>query len=357
MGIPVSTNNRLALRNSRRLSRVNLGSLGFVVLCALAFWPLASSSQSSSSKASSRNPKASSPARELDASPRPGQKTFSSPQEASAALEGAARKNDEDTLVLILGPDAKEVILWTDAPADRRDETAAFAQKYAEMHRLVREPDREVTLYIGAENWPLPIPLVEKNGVWFFDIEDGKKEILYRRIGENELDAIAACRSLADAEKEYFAASAPSPANREFADKFESAPGQHDGLYWPTASNAPQSPVGPRLADANFDQAGHVPFHGYLFRVLTKQGSVAPGGAKNYMADGRMKGGFAFVAFPAQYRSSGVMTFLVGQSGIVFERDLGNETESIAEGMTQFNPTPGWRKVPADELQAELRRQ
>jgi hypothetical protein len=277
--------------------------------------------------------------------PQPKQKAFSSPQEAAAALYSAARDNDENALLVILGPEAVDIIHWTDNPADRKAEGEQFAKKYDEMHRLVKEPDGETTLYVGAENWPLPIPLVQKNGAWYFDTSLGKREILYRRIGENELETIDALRAVVEAQKEYYAQSVGGDGAHVYAARFDSNQGAHDGLYWPSLGNSPASPIGPYLASASYDRSDRVPLHGYYFRILTAQGPNAPGGAKSYISNSKMTAGFAVIAFPAEYGSSGVKTFIVSQDGVVYEKDLGPMTTQLAASVKAFNPDPTWLKV------------
>ncbi len=274
-----------------------------------------------------------------------GQKTFSSPEEASNALVTAAQSNDEKMLVDIFGADAKRIVSSGDETQDN-DARANFVKEYQEMHRLVKEPDGTTTLYIGAENWPTPIPLVNKGNLWYFDTEAGKKEILYRRIGENELSAIRVCQELVAAEKEY-----RSTQHNEYAQKIFSDEGQHDGLYWKVAAGEPQSPIGPLVASAvaegyapGRDSAPPTPYRGYYYHILVRQGASAPGGAKNYTVNGNMTGGFAFVAYPANYRSSGVMTFIVGQDGVVYRKDLGKNTAILAKAMKEYNPDSSWKK-------------
>jgi hypothetical protein len=219
------------------------------------------------------------------------------------------------------------------------------------MHRLVKEPDGTVTLYIGPHNWPTPIPLVNKGHSWYFDTEAGKKEILYRRIGRNELSAIRVCQELVAAQKEY------SAQHKEYAQKIFSDEGQHDGLYWKAAAGEPQSPIGPLVAAAvakGFSKSLEgppTPYRGYYFHILVRQGKNGPGGAKSYIVNGKMTEGFAFVAYPAEYRSSGVMTFIVDQDGVVYEKDLGKKTEVVAKALTEYNPNPTWKK--AEEQQQE----
>jgi hypothetical protein len=248
-------------------------------------------------------------------------------------------------MLFILGPDSKDVIVWTDDPADRKAETDLFAEKYGQMHRLVKEPDNETTLYVGAENWPLPIPLVEKDGAWYFDSGMGKREILYRRIGENELETIDVLRAMVDAENEYYSEVADASGDHEYARKFNSEQGQRNGLYWPGSKEPDESPIGPYLAQASYNRTDRKPLRGYYFRILTEQGKQAPGGARKYIVNGKMTGGFAFVAFPAEYRASGVKTFIVNQGGVVYEKDLGPMTAQLAKSMAIYNPDSTWTKV------------
>jgi len=282
---------------------------------------------------------------------QPGQKTFSSPEDASQALVTAAQNNDEKALLEVLGPSEKQIVSSGDEAEDA-ESRANFVQKYQEMHRLVKEPDGTTTLYIGAENWPTPIPLVNKGNSWYFDTEAGKKEILYRRVGRNEMSAIRVCQELVAAEKEYRSAQHTAYARKIFSDE-----GQHDGLYWKAAAGEPQSPIGPlvawAVAEANAKSRGEppTPFRGYYYHILTRQGKNAPGGTKDYIVDGKMTAGFAFVAYPADYRSSGVMTFIVSEDGVVYQKDLGKKTEVLAKAMKEYNPDSTWKK--AEEQQEE----
>ena len=281
---------------------------------------------------------------------QPGQKTYSSVGEASQALVEALKANDEAALLRILGPEAKEIISSGD-PVEDKNNRSEFVQKYQRMHRLVAEPDGTTTLYIGAENWPTPIPLVHKGGSWYFDTAAGKKEILYRRVGRNELAVIQVCHELVEAEKEYYAQPHDGDPGKEYAPKLFSAPHKHDGLYWEAGSGEPESPIGPLLASAAAEGYAHEPdegpqpFQGYFFRILTRQDGKASGGARSYIVDGKMTGGFAFLAYPAEYRSTGVMTFIVDQDGIVYEKDLGPHTDQIAKTITGYARDSTWRKA------------
>ena len=281
-----------------------------------------------------------------------GQKTFSSPEEASNALVTAMQGNDEKAMLAVLGPDGKQIVSSGDETEDARSR-ANFLEKYQEMHRLVKEPDGTIVLYIGAKNWPTPIPLVNKANSWYFDTDAGKKEILFRRIGRNEMSTIRVSQELAAAEKEYY-----STQHSEYAQKFFSDEGQHNGLYWKAADGEPQSPVGPLVASAVAEgytksrDSAPTPYRGYYYHILTRQGKNAPGGAKAYMVSGKMTEGFAFVAYPAEYRSSGVMTFIVGSDGVVYQKDLGKKTEVLAKSMKEYNPDSSWQKVEEQPHQA-----
>jgi hypothetical protein len=275
---------------------------------------------------------------------QPGQKTFSSAEDASHALVTAAQSNDEKAMLDILGQDGKQIVSSGDDVEDAQSR-ANFVQKYQEMHRLVKEPDGTTTLYIGAENWPTPIPLVSKGTAWYFDTEAGKREILFRRVGRNEMSAIHVCQELVAAEKEY------SAQHSEYAQKIFSDEGQHNGLYWKSADGGLQSPIGPLVATASAEgyannrDGAPTPYRGYYYRVLTRQGKNAPGGAKSYIASGKMTAGFSFVAFPAEYRSSGVMTFIVTDDGVVYQKDLGKKTDGLAKAMKEYNPDSKWQKA------------
>ncbi|MGC0778415.1 MAG: DUF2950 family protein, partial [Candidatus Acidiferrum sp.] len=230
--------------------------------------------------------------------------------------------------------------------AEDAESRANFGQRYQEMHRLVKEPDGTTVLYIGAKNWPTPIPLMNRGKLWYFDTDAGKKEILYRRVGRNEISAIRVCQELVAAEKEY-----RSAQHDEYAKKIFSDEGQHNGLYWKAAEGGPQSPIGPLVAwavateNAKSLEGGPVPYRGYYYHILTRQGATSPGGAKNYVVNGKMTEGFAFVAFPAEYRSSGVMTFIVGEDGVVYQKDLGSKTEVLGKAMKEYNLNSSWEKA------------
>jgi hypothetical protein len=282
---------------------------------------------------------------------QPGnQRTFASPGEAALALYNAVKSSDTQALARILGPDAGTILHTGDDVADRAL-IANFIHHYDQMNRVVVEADGTATLYIGPQNWPTPIPIVKNNaGAWYFDTEAGKKEILYRRIGTNENDAIDVLHTLVEAQHEY--ASEPRDGTSiRYALKFLSDEGKHNGLYWKTTDNEPPSPIGPLIVSAASEgytttQGRRTPFHGYYYRILTKQGPAAKGGAREYLSNGQLTRGFAFVAYPAEYRNSGVMTFIVNQDGVVYEKDLGQDTEKLAAEMAEYNPDKTW--APAD---------
>jgi len=267
-----------------------------------------------------------------------GQNTFSSPEEASKALYTAASNNDESALQGIFGEKGRELISSGD-PAEDVENRATFVKRYEQMSRLVKEPDGTVTLYIGPHNWPFPIPLANKGSAWYFDTEMGEKEIVFRRIGRNEMSAIHICQQLAAAQKDYLT------QHSAYAQKMFSEEGKQDGLYWTAADNEPQSPIGPRVAWAFVDDPGTkqgaaaIPYRGYFLELLRSQGNGAAGG-------------FEFVAYPADYRSSGVKTFVVGADGVVYEKDLGKKTESLAKSIKMSNPDKTWQKVEEEPQQA-----
>jgi hypothetical protein len=329
------------------------GGFGGVIACAavtICFGLVAGVAQGQA--AAQQSPAGAGPAmmRKTSAKAPVAHQTFPSAMAASQALVAALQGDDQQALMKVLGPGGKDIISSGDETEDKNNR-ADFVMKYQEMHRLVTEPDGTTTLYIGAENWPSPIPLMHTAGGWYFDTAAGKKEILYRRIGKNELNAIQVCRELVDAEKEYNAKAHDGDSTNQYAQKFFSDPDKHNGLYWMAASGDEQSPIGPLVASAEAEGYARdanretQPFMGYYFRVLKAQGANAPGGARSYLVDGKMTRGFAFVVYPADYRSSGVMTFIVSQDGIVYEKDLGVKTAELAKAMTKYDRDATWRKA------------
>jgi hypothetical protein len=278
-----------------------------------------------------------------------GQKTFSSPDEASRALIRAVQAGNEKDLLEIFGPDGKEVISSGDKVEDKKSRDA-FAEKYQRMNRLVEEPDGTVRLYVGAENWPMPIPLVNRKDAWYFDTSAGKEEILFRRIGRNEIATIGVLRELVAAQKEYYSKTHEDSV-KQYAQKFISDQGKHDGLYWNAINREPESPIGPLLAYASSEGYAKKlsslpsPFQGYYFRVLMRQGKHASGGAKNYIVNDKMTRGFAFLAYPAEYANSGMMSFIINQDGILYQKDLGPKTADVANALDEYDPDKTWVRV------------
>ena len=278
------------------------------------------------------------------------EKTFASPGAAVLALYDAAKNSDNQATAAIFGSNANDILHTGDEVADKNMATK-FVTRYDQMHRVVLELDGTATLYIGAENWPFPISIVKNsNGAWYFDTEAGKKEILYRRIGRNENDAIDILHSLVDAQLDYASQPHDGDSTKHYALNFISDEGKQNGLYWKTSDNEPPSPIGPLLVSAAGEgyamkQGQPAPYHGYYYRILTKQGAAAKGGVKDYVSNGQLTRGFAFVAYPAEYRNSGVMTFIVDQDGVVYEKDLGPDTAKIASTMAEYNPDKTWSQV------------
>jgi hypothetical protein len=281
---------------------------------------------------------------------QPQQKTFKSPEAAVKALVDATRADDIAALEALFGPGSKNIISSGDEVDDARGR-AMFVKSYDDAHRLEKVSDKKRILYVGKDDWPMPVPIVKTGKRWLFNTQEGREEILSRRIGKNEIGAIQTCLAIVDAEKEYATLDRDNNQLLEYAQKFESTKGKTDGLYWETEPGAPLSPMGPLVARAvgegykNPEQLS--PYHGYFFRILKAQGENAKGGAYSYMVDDSLIGGFAIVAFPAAYRASGVKTFLVNHEGVVYEKDLGPETSRLAEAMTVFDPDKSWTKVEA----------
>jgi hypothetical protein len=276
------------------------------------------------------------------------QKTFATPEDAVRALGEAAKSGNANDLLAIFGPEAAKIVSSGDSVDDKRNREV-FVAAYEEGHRIAAESANRRILYIGNEDWPFPIPIVKKAGQWRFDTAAGAHEILYRRIGRNELSTIRVCLAYVEAQKEYASTGHDGKPAGLYASKFLSEPGKQDGLYWKTNEGAPPSPLGELAAEAateGYDSAElkHTPFHGYYFRILVAQGKAAPGGARSYLSSGGMREGFALVASPAEYGNSGVMTFIVSQQGVVFEKDLGAGTSRLASGMTEYSPDTTWRR-------------
>ena len=276
---------------------------------------------------------------------------FASPEEAVKALVSAVKAGSVADLVAILGAEGKELIESSD-PATARQSRQVFIVAVGEQWHLEDAAPNQKTLVIGNEDWPFPVPLVKEEGGWRFDTAAGKEEVIARRIGRNELAAIATVRTYVTAQRHYAEQAHDGNPAGVHATKFASDPGKENGLYWPAKTGQKRSPLGDLVAQAAAegrvvagDRSQPSPFHGYYFKILTAQGSAAPGGAKQYVVKGLMSGGFALVAWPAQYDVTGVMTFVVNQDGIVHEKDLGPGTDAAAPKMTAYNPDASWRQV------------
>ncbi len=277
------------------------------------------------------------------------QKIFDSPEEAAKALGAASRAGDVKALESILGPGSASLIRSGDAVADRRGRER-FAQAYDEASKVERQGDARAILMIGKDEWPMPIPIVKGKDGWRFDARQGREEVLNRRIGRNELSTVQAMLAYVDAQREYYLRNPRGDKLLHYAQKFDSAKGKRDGLYYQTKAGEPPSPLGPLFASAK--AAGYTkdgdgipdPYQGYRYRILKRQGPDAPGGAYDYVVQGRMIGGFALIAWPASYGSSGVMTFIVNHDAVVYEKDLGPETAAAAGKITRFNPDKTWKR-------------
>ena len=277
-----------------------------------------------------------------------GVKTFPTYREAAKEFVSAVKANDNAALKQILGSNALDMLSSGDETTDE-DDRASFLKHYEQAHAFARESADKVTLTIGTTAWPLPFPIVRENGAWHFDAEAGARELMYRRIGNNELDAIRVIRALRVAQKEYAAAGHDGNPPGVYAQRFRSSSGTEDGLYWEAKEGEVESPAGSLVAEAESEgaQAGkRTPFHGYYYRILRAQGPHAPGGAKEYVKDGKMTGGFAILAYPAEYKASGVKTFLIGRGGTVYQKDLGDGTAEAARAMTAYDPDSSWKPAP-----------
>jgi len=283
----------------------------------------------------------------------PAPKHFASPEDAVAALVAAVKSDNPKALLAVLGPDGKRVAESGDSIADREGRER-FAASYDEKHQIVKSSDTKAILETGKDDWPMPIPIVKDASGWRFDTKAGEQEILARRIGRNELDTIQTMLAIVDAQREYYERDPDKSGLLHYAQYFLSRKNQRNGLYYPTKEGEPESPLGDLIAQARAEgytggQGKPTPYHGYHYRMLTAQGSHAQGGAYGYIAKGKMMGGFAVVAYPATWGASGVMTFLVSHDGVVYEKDLGPNTASIARAMTKFDPDDTWKMVPDDD--------
>jgi hypothetical protein len=288
------------------------------------------------------------PDAEAQATPAVTEQQFASPDDAVKALRTAVEAGDKSSLAQIFGPEIHEM-LTGDAVQDANN-SKRFVSAMEEGCNPVKEGDDKITLVLGTNNWPMPIPLVKSDGQWHFDTAAGKEEIINRHIGKDELHAIGVCRAYVIAQRQF----AGMEPDAHYARKFKSTPGKKDGLYWQQSENEPASPFGPLVAEAHVEGyashsgSGPHPFHGYFFRILTRQGDGAPGGKMNYVSHGSLSGGFALVAYPENWDKSGVMTFIVNQDGKVYQANLGEKTSRIAGGMKEYNPDSEWTLVPDD---------
>jgi hypothetical protein len=278
--------------------------------------------------------------------------TFASPAAAVQALAAATKAGDRAALDAIFGPDVKELL--SGDPKQDALEFAAFAALIGTYSQLIQKADDRFVVNLGDQNWPFPIPLVKKAGGWSFDTAAGKEEILNRRIGEDELNAIGVCRTYLAAQREFASEDRNGDGVFEFARRLHSTPDHKDGLYWPANPGDEPSPFGPLIAEVHAAGYGGKtaegapqPFKGYRFKILTAQGAAAPGGAYDYIINGHLIAGFALVAYPVHWGESGIMTFIVNQWGKVYECNLGAQSAEIAGGMTEFNPDPDWKAVSA----------
>lgn len=281
----------------------------------------------------------------------PQQKTYGTPEEAVKALAGAIRSNDIRQIVVVLGPHSRNIISSGDEVADR-DVREKFTKYYDEKNRVEMVNDSRATLYVGETDWPLPIPIVKKGKGWIFDTKAAKDEMLNRRIGRNELAVVKVCEAYVDAQQEFALMDNDGNGLIEYAEKFRSSPGKRDGLYWETKEGEKPSPLGPFAANAK--KEGYLkessgdkpqPYFGYFYKILKGQGDHAQGGAYNYVVKGNMIGGFALVAYPAKYGSTGIMSFIVNQDGVVYQKNLGKHTARLAEAMKLFDPDKTWTKT------------
>jgi hypothetical protein len=281
------------------------------------------------------------------------QQAFKTPDEAASALVSAARTGDLKAFATVLGPDGDDIVSSGDSVADATTRQK-FVAAYDAKHQIAMEGENKAAIVIGSEDFPLPIPLVRKDEMWRFDTTAGRQEILFRRIGRNELETIQTCLAYVDAQNDYADKDRTGAGKGIYAQHFVSSPGKEDGLYWPDVQGSDASPLGEFFAEAAKQGyrvgGGRTPYHGYYYKILTKQGAAAPDGELDYVVRGKMIGGFALVAYPAEYENSGVMTFIVNHNGQVYQKDLGPHTARLAERMMSFNPDNTWKKVEAPAI-------
>jgi hypothetical protein len=276
--------------------------------------------------------------------------TFATPEEAAQALATASGAKNREALRALFGLDADDFVAADQV--QMKNDLEKFADAYKAKHQFESPSETEKILEVGDDDWPFPIPLVKKDGRWHFDTNAGKEELLNRRIGRNELETLETVRAYVEAQREYASRDRMGDEVLQYAQKFASSPDKKDGLYWSQDLDGEVSPLGPLVAEAyeeGYRKKGKdepVPYHGYYFKILTSQGSHAPGGKYNYIINGRMIAGFALVAWPAQYGESGIMTFIVNQQGRVYQKDLGQKTDELAPAMKEYDPDSSWRLSP-----------
>jgi hypothetical protein len=325
------------------------------------FWlvSLGASQTSTPSAKPAVSAKSAAPAKPAPHAKSAAEKLFATPEAVVEALKVAAASNDQAAMNAMFGPDRQKLL--SSDPVEDRNALTRFGAALAQSAKLEKKDDTKYTLLTGGDNWPFPVPIVKSGDQWRFDTAAGLEEILNRRVGENELSAIATCRAYVLAQWEYFTSSTDTARDgvAVYAQKFVSTPGERDGLYWETPPDAPPSPLGALVAQARSEgyaavgsgaaaagkQGQHTPFHGYFFKILTRQGPHAPGGKYSYVINGNMIAGYALIAYPDKWGSSGVMTFIVNQQGRVYEKNLGARTAGIAAAITEYDPDPSWRRV------------
>jgi hypothetical protein len=338
-------NNSLGMNQSDQFMRFSKQLTHFAGLLTIAFFAGAGGISPVNVHAAEGEPQVTSAVTE---------RLFASPDEAVKALRAAVEANDKTALAEIFGPETHGLL--TGDEVQDANNAKRFASAMAESCNPVKEGDDKITLEIGTNNWPMPIPLVRADGQWHFDTAAGKEEIINRHIGKDELHAIGVCRAYVIAQRQY----ASMEPDAHYARKFKSTPGKKDGLYWQASENEPASPFGPLVAEAhvegygNHNGTGPHPFHGYYFRILTRQGKEAPGGKINYISHSDLTGGFALVAYPEHWDKSGIMTFIVNQDGKVYQRNFGEKTSRIAGAMKEYNPDGEWTLVPDDGVMSAV---
>jgi len=288
---------------------------------------------------------------QVSAAAKGTQKTFATPEDAVKALVDALKTNNSKELLAILGPGSESIVSAGDEVRDRAGRER-FVKRFEEKNSLEKQGDEKVVLHVGSDDFPLPIPIVKKGTAWYFDTKAGKEELLNRRIGRNELNVINSLYAFVDAQREFASKDRDGDGKLEFAQKFMSSKGKHDGLYWDTKEGEEDSPLGPFVVRASAMGYGTkersekpMPFQGYYFKILKAQGKNATGGAYDYVAKGKMILGFAFLAYPAKYGSSGIMTFIVNQEGVVYQKDLGKNTAKVAKAVKTYDPDKTWKKA------------